>query len=883
MTRSALKEALESAAKFGRGALRTTARAGLFGPLPTLAYRISKRYPETTLPMAHIAAGAAGPVPAAKIALGERLPEREKYAGYRAAGGALTGLAVGGPRLLVGAAGLGGALGGGAAAIGNIAARRPVTTGVGRGALRGALYGLETSPTYTLTNTAVQHAAKTVKFLKPLTEKGIARTLPKATQTIGQWSKNLGKTGLKRIFKAALVETPIEGITYGIKEQKDKQKLLDSIADQTAQNFVYNIGFAGANTAWDARTVAPIIKKSFDTALESYKALPPEIREAGFARIPSKEISEGAPKVSAIPKELEPLAKEARKYKSVEDFRNALFPSGGIMDISNRNTQRFGRLISSSIKGEELPDAIRFSKELDFEWKDLFRQYGETPPDLSKKRITIWRAAPQGTKIEPGDWVALTKKYAESHLGGFGRNKLYRAEVSPEDIVNAGTDASEWFYAPKEIRKEMGKLFDKQQLTDFYTKAKEVKAPRVKATPPAKIPKPPEPKITYQDVPDLDVRQKANIFDYLRTPTEVLKKVGLEDVGKKLIAAEDSYLTARRVELERIREWANRVPDPGSSQRIFRFLDGKPVDLVGNEREVANEIKKYLADWADKLDLPEDKRIASYITHIFEKDFIKKEFDPALAKLIDQRVPGSVYDPFLEKRLGKLGFKEDVWGALDAYVKRATRKVNMDPALKELKGAAKNLDLETYKYVKRYGARINLRPTEIDSLVDNFIKQTPIGYKLGQRPVTALTRKFRGHIYRATLGLNLSSAIRNLSQGTNTYAKLGGKYTTIGYTEFAKRAAAGNLDELVQNNVLTGRFVQDRSLSAIKSTLQKVDEGLFAFFDAAEKLNRGSAYFGAKRMALDKGMSEAEAIKFAKDIVAQTQFRFGAVSTPLAL
>src|SRR3990167_4971026 len=202
-------------------------------------------------------------------------------------------------------------------------------------------------------------------------------------------------------------------------------------------------------------------------------------------------------------------------------------------------------------------------------------------------------------------------------------------------------------------------------------------------------------KIT-QDVPslpdivrswDIDVKSKVGIFDYLRTPDRVLKKIGLEKEINLLRTQYDKYLKKLPVEINKITDWSKRV-SPQSNQRIFQYLDGKPVQLDQNELKVAGEIKDYLSEWATKLKLPADKRISHYITHIFEKDFIKKEFDPDFAKLIQNKVPGSVYDPFLEQRLGKLGFVEDTWRALDAYVKRATRKYNIDVALEPIKKRA---------------------------------------------------------------------------------------------------------------------------------------------------------------------------------------------------
>jgi hypothetical protein len=379
------------------------------------------------------------------------------------------------------------------------------------------------------------------------------------------------------------------------------------------------------------------------------------------------------------------------------------------------------------------------------------------------------------------------------------------------------------------------------------------------------------------------VKNKVNIVDYFRTPENVLKKIGLGKQAQELRGAYESYQGQLRQEVGRIAQWEKEAPDPASSQRIFQWLDGQSVQLAPNEQKVANEVKTYLQDWAEKLNLPQDKRISNYITHIFERDFINKEFDPELAKIIEERIPGSVYDPFLEKRLGKLGYVEDTWRALEAYVKRATRKYNMDPALDSLRSAADLLDLESYKYVKRYAERVNLRPTELDNLLDNAIKSSPIGYKFGQRPTTVLTQKFRQMVYWGALGLNIGSALKNLTQGVNTYAKLGEKYTILGYSDLAKRMIAGDMEELYKSGVLDDAFIQDRKLTAIKSVMQKLDKVLFSLFDTAEKINRGSAYFGAKKKALDLGMSEVAAISYAKRIVRETQFAFGSIDNPIVL
>jgi len=256
---------------------RTVGRAGeigAFGPVPSLISMMTKLKPETALPISHYFAGTDITGLAERAVTGGRmLPQREKYETARTLGGTTAGLIMGGPISVLKSAGMGGLLGAGIQAGKNIVNKEPVFEDVGKEAWKGAKYGAKTSPTFAFTNAAVEHFAKTIPFLNKLTEKSIRGIAPTAQMTFGQALKSLGKDGFRRIIKAALIETPIEGLTYGVKEREKGQKLFDSIVNQTYQNGIYNIGFAGLNTAWDSRTLAPIIKKSFEQALDAHPEL----------------------------------------------------------------------------------------------------------------------------------------------------------------------------------------------------------------------------------------------------------------------------------------------------------------------------------------------------------------------------------------------------------------------------------------------------------------------------------------------------------------------------------------------------------------------------------------------------------------------------------
>lgn len=381
----------------------------------------------------------------------------------------------------------------------------------------------------------------------------------------------------------------------------------------------------------------------------------------------------------------------------------------------------------------------------------------------------------------------------------------------------------------------------------------------------------------------IPIEKRVNMLDYLRTPQAVFEKLGLKDEGEAVSNAWTKYKMDLPNELNRITGWFKRTPDPKSSERIFDFLDGSLTadKLLPNEHSVAVEMKDYLKSWAYKLGLPEDKHITNYISHIFPKGEVEMGFNPEVARLIDSKLPRSVYDRFLQKRKGTVPemYIHDAYLALDAYTKTAVRKLNLDPALKRVEEASKNLDNESFKYVQSKLANVNLRPEHIDNLVDNFIKTTPIGYKLTARPTAYVTSKIRGATYKGALGLNVGSAIRNTSQLSNNYALLGEKKFGQGVVDLVRKGTK----ELVDNGVLVDNFIEDRNLNTTKQVLKKLDEGLFYLFQGAEKLNRGVGYFGAKRQAIEKGLSESEAVKYAVDFVKKTQFSFGPMDLPVVL
>jgi hypothetical protein len=762
-----------------------------------------------------------------------------------------------------------------------------------------------------------------------------------ALQAMGQLKSvgNLPKRALARKFATGVVEDASVAKQSLLSEAKGidpksatLQQQKDILKNMRVGKGEYKVGEVYTQKIMGNDRPIVVTKVNPDGSVEGYYtgAMSPTEKSFGIDQTslqpakwnnPTKELQ--IPKETIQGVESNPLLSKARKYKSAEEFVKAqpTIYRGGTTDGKYFSTSKtvandFAKNRGGSVSEYVLKPDAKVASYSDF-------------PDARYKGINDYNVNifSQGKDLKTFQDNLLESDYIKAE--NWAKQNGYDALKLPTEgeirVINSGAVKTKsqltdiWKQATKRVEPTTGgqPIPEKPQLSKVVDPVLEVKGKtleEVLQTPEKQIQpiKQPVLKIktpvqeaqvlkikkektkeaslgNLQSLDDivgsseLNVKDKVNALDYLRTPDRVLQKLGLGKQADKLKAKYNDYLDQVPKEIEKITQWYKRVGgSEEASQRIFKYLDGQSIKLEGEELKVAGEIQVYLKDWADKLNLPQDRRIASYITHIFEKDFIQKEFDPEIAKLIQDRVPGSVYDPFLESRLGKQGYVEDAFRALDAYVKRATRKYNMDEALEGLSRKAENLDVDSWNYVKKYADRINMRPDDVDNLIDNMVKSSPIGYKLGQRPVAMTTRKLRQSIYRGTLGLNIGSAIRNLTQGVNTYAQLGEKYTAIGYYKMVKSLISGG-KELSETGVLRSNMIEDRTISAVKKFWEQADKGLFSFFELAEKVNRGGAYFGAKARAIAGGKTEKEAIQEGIEMARKTQFTFGSVDTPVAL
>jgi hypothetical protein len=372
----------------------------------------------------------------------------------------------------------------------------------------------------------------------------------------------------------------------------------------------------------------------------------------------------------------------------------------------------------------------------------------------------------------------------------------------------------------------------------------------------------------------------------IRSPEYIFEKFGRkEDLWRPLLKGQENVTNEIRGYIPKANDWFKRAGSKEDRRVIAQWLDGQDIKLSDNQLKVAQEVKSYYAEWADKIGLPVENRISDYLTHIFEPDFAnnKRVFPEELSRILDYITPNKEFNPFLEKRTGAKGYKLDYLEALDAYVFRSARKLHLDQPLGMAAEFVKNMPAQASKYTDDFLRNFKNRPTGLEKAINqNIIDPLPavIKQKLGNRPISKLLNTVMGQVYRGTIGLNITSPLRNLTQGVNTYAKLGERYTAEGYIRLFNK---GSYDELVNNHVLDDMIIAEYKNSGIRGNVAKMDKALFWLFELTERINRGATYFGSKAKYLNEGINETKTIEMAKDLVRQTQFGYGKLHTPLAI
>lgn len=119
----------------------------------------------------------------------------------------------------------------------------------------------------------------------------------------------------------------------------------------------------------------------------------------------------------------------------------------GYREDADDRRRRFFRATCGNDPDARLPNIHRVVPA--FELNEA-RRHGEMPARIGRM-VTIYRCvAPDdpATKIHPGDWVSLVRRYAVRHCRS-DHGRVLSKRVPAAHACWASTDMNEWFYAPR--------------------------------------------------------------------------------------------------------------------------------------------------------------------------------------------------------------------------------------------------------------------------------------------------------------------------------------------------------------------------------------------------------------------------------------------------
>lgn len=377
------------------------------------------------------------------------------------------------------------------------------------------------------------------------------------------------------------------------------------------------------------------------------------------------------------------------------------------------------------------------------------------------------------------------------------------------------------------------------------------------------------------------------------------------------VAIADNHFSAR------LQEWSKAVGGEKALNNVAKALDGNGDAfnaLSQAEMTVYHQSRDYLNKMADNIGLPQDSRLSDYFPHLFTdnmstldqalkqlsvgKDMSGKELSASAVNKLQKTISGidyetlsfieknslySVKNGFLEKRTGATGYSMDFADTMNTYSHAANRTTFMKPALAEVKDLSASFTTEQNHYLAEVIHAAGGRPTDelgsqLNATLEGITGRSNTEYSQASAKVRTL-------IYNATMGLNPGSALRNFSQQSNIFAKLGSGYYASGFAQAIKSFAKSNgrYNELVDAGVLHNRFSDLLRSGNTNSLRGKADKAMWGMFTSVEQLNRATAYFGAKAKALAGGATEEEARLAGRDMSRTTQFEFGVMDRPIGM
>ena len=396
-----------------------------------------------------------------------------------------------------------------------------------------------------------------------------------------------------------------------------------------------------------------------------------------------------------------------------------------------------------------------------------------------------------------------------------------------------------------------------------------------------------------------------------RNPYEIFNELGL---------LRKVYLPSEKAEVElteekmKFKQELNRVVNQrgitkDSHWKVFEAIENpdaladKTIVLNKAEQNYYNFTKRFFDDWANRLDLPPEKRRDRYVTHIFDKtltDMAKKGYiDPDILRAFDfGAIPKSIKNPFIQnQRTGQeFGLKKNPMEAMAAYEDYALKTFHYEPLLKKIDTYAKFLPEGSKKYLGNFVGRMTNRPLDIDkginqdikNAIDSLAKSKAANNPAIKKILPLLQDSTRGNIagaaayyytgfmYEAFLGYRPDAAIRNLGQGFLTIAE-------SGFSNYAKGLSFMTTKEF-KDAAKKSTVVRSRQYAYMPEQggllPSKVRATAMYMFRTADKFNVLSAFATGYQEAKSLGLPDHIAVERGDEVARKTQFMYTKMATP---
>lgn len=403
----------------------------------------------------------------------------------------------------------------------------------------------------------------------------------------------------------------------------------------------------------------------------------------------------------------------------------------------------------------------------------------------------------------------------------------------------------------------------------------------------------------------LDTGYAKNVgLDYLNTQTSMVAGRAAEQINRgseAVIAMQPEYNKMLQGAIDNLKKptgfMGRFIRDTGAEERVAQALNGV-VQKGSKLQEVgAAEAYKFLTPEEQKsFDLV--KQINDKLALLEGRDITGKQVkdywyrtpsnDP-MVNALERK--GYLYDPFTgnvvkpgkptfdfarDPESQKLQWNYDLYDVMNQRIGQGVRKAIMDPIVTDIardiavRKEAGTINSGVEKYVNGILDRVQGRPGQFETELNNTLKAwtdwakqfIPDAKAPFLKPVTELldrvgmpgsVRKAQEVVsrafYRAYVGANLGTAIKDLAKTINANAALGIKNTAVGAADFGKMMLSPESRAIFAKLGIRGdteeMFKGLTDLAQNKGLLRAVDKGLFGPHQMVELFDRGVSYYAA--------------------------------------